>query len=131
VVLLARWIEAHGRTPTARECCNNNGLPHYTTLYKRFGSPAVAVSAATTPGVVSAALAVWQITSQAPDTPPTRPCLRCGTPIPCEGAHVRQCTACRRRLFGEDEDEDESPHAAPSGILAWLMRDGDEEILDA
>jgi len=97
IVLVAQWIQVHGRAPTSMECIKANGLPHRITLYYVCSGVAPAVSAALAllqgkdPYDLCSALSALLSARPHPDVA----CLRCGKRIPWQGPHIRQCNKCR------------------------------------
>jgi len=126
VVLLADWMTAHARVPTATECRTTNGLNHYTTYCKLWGGLSAAVS--------MALLALSGASALAPDAPvrraQTRPCLRCGAQVPNRERHIRHCSSCRKVLFAPSQSEDEYD-ALPGSIKAELRETWDELLEQA
>ena len=101
VFLLAMWIQDHGRDPCGRECTNGHGLPHRVTFQHLCGGLTRALVEAhhllcATSGTLSAAAVR------------TTTCLRCGRVIVWQGAHIRQCDACRKTRAEE-----------PAAVVHW------------
>lgn len=104
VSALTGWIESHGRTPRRKECTNENGLPHFSTLDKLGGLSSLI-----------------SIVCGCPMN--FKPCYKCRRPIPDEGRHVRHCDICRDALLADDTEEYEVP-----GLLIRMGWFDDEEF---
>ena len=91
IAIVAAWITSTGRAPSRQECCKANGLPHAQTLQYVCGGLTRAIELAEAYlQVGSAALSAYACNAR------TVACLRCGRAIVWEGAHVRQCSLCRK-----------------------------------
>jgi len=102
---VVQWIQTHGQPPSRSECRASNGLPHYQTFQYACGGLTRAVSLALAyVEVGSAALSQYEAAQRelCLCNVRTTACLRCGTSIPWEGPHIRQCNACRRRPADEN-----------------------------
>ena len=86
---LIQWIEAHDRWPQMRECCASQGLLHWMTYYRHFGTWHLSELIAKAAAIV--AVSRVPVVTQ-------KPCLGCGVAIVDEGHHVRFCLPCRKGM---------------------------------
>lgn len=103
---LVLWRQEHDRWPRVTECTKQYGLPHWTMLYRLFPDyPAVVATASALWGTICGGLSGGGRLSGISLTVETRPCLRCGTPVPWQAQRdVRHCAACRAWLAKGNDD---------------------------